>query len=39
MPPDSGLLQLKPLSLMLEGLLPWEKMSLKHNRPIRIAGK
>lgn len=40
MPPsEEKLLPLKPLGLMLEGLLPWDKMSLKkRSRPVRIAG-
>jgi hypothetical protein len=36
---EEKLIPIKPLDLMLEGLLPWNKMSLKkRNRPIRIAG-
>jgi hypothetical protein len=36
---EEKLLLLRPLDLMLEGLLPWNKMSLKNrSRPVRIAG-
>ena len=39
MPPEEKLLPLRPLGLMLEGLLPWNRMSLQRNgRPVRIAG-
>jgi hypothetical protein len=39
MPPEEKLIPLDPLGLMLEGLLPWNKMSLKKtSRPVRIAG-
>jgi hypothetical protein len=39
MPPEEKLLALNPLGLMLEGLLPWNKMSLKRKSgPVRIAG-
>jgi hypothetical protein len=36
---EEKLLPLKPLDLMLEDLLPWNKTSLKkRSRPVRIAG-
>ena len=39
MPPEEKILPLRPLDLMLEGLLPWNRMSLQRkSRPVRIAG-
>jgi hypothetical protein len=39
MPPSrDGLLPLPAYDLMLEGLLPWDKMSLKKSRAVRAAG-
>jgi hypothetical protein len=39
MPLEEKLLPLNPLGLMPEGLLPWNKMSLKKkSRPLRVAG-